>query len=104
MVNPFPAAGASVAGHWLIVAGKRGARHGAYFGHAAQIDSCSSDTLRRSSLLCRLIYIVMFNSVYYRYYVIIVNSEMFIRCFLFFYVQIKFVFDGGISMSLWDNE
>jgi len=25
------------------VAGKRGARHGAHFGHAAQIDSCSSD-------------------------------------------------------------
>ena len=31
-----------MAGHRLTVAGKRGARHGAHFGHAAQIDSCSS--------------------------------------------------------------
>ena len=42
-----PRWGASVAGlavgHRLTVAGKRGARHGAHFGHAAQIDSCSSD-------------------------------------------------------------
>ena len=33
---------ASLAGHRLTVAGKRGAHHGAHFGHAAQIDSCSS--------------------------------------------------------------
>ena len=33
---------ASLAGHRLTVAGKRGARHEAHFGHAAQIDSCSS--------------------------------------------------------------
>ena len=31
-----------MAGHRLTVAGKSGARHGAHFGHAAQIDSCSS--------------------------------------------------------------
>ena len=43
-VNPFPTAGASVAGHRLTVAGKRGTRHGAHFGHAAQIDSCSSES------------------------------------------------------------
>ena len=30
----------------LTVAGKRGARHGAHFGHAAQIDSCSSEFLQ----------------------------------------------------------
>ena len=32
------------------MAGKRGARHGAHFGHAAQIDSCSSDPFLDSDL------------------------------------------------------